>query len=52
MSYDDERVVELDDDLPVLVEQTRDDTPASWGERERESSNDERLLEERPPHWD
>ncbi|GIH09117.1 hypothetical protein Rhe02_71840 [Rhizocola hellebori] len=50
VSYDDERVVELDDDLPVLVEQTRDDTPAGWGERE--TSNDDRLLDERPPHWD
>jgi hypothetical protein len=50
VSDDDDRVVELEDDLPVLVEQTRDDTPAGWSERD--SSNDERLLEERPPHWD
>jgi len=55
VSYDDERVpdviVELDDDLPVLPEQTGDDTDRGWGEWVT-SSNDERLLEERPPHWD
>lgn len=47
----DDRVVDLDDDrAPVLAEQTRDDTDSGWGERPE--SNDERLLAERPPHWD
>jgi hypothetical protein len=54
VSYDDDRIVEFDDDLPVLPEQTVDDTPAGWGERpaSRDRSNDQRLLDERPPHWD
>jgi hypothetical protein len=34
----------------VLPEQTRDDTDEGWGEHP--SSNDERLLADRPPHWD
>jgi hypothetical protein len=38
-----------DDDLVVLPEQTADDTDLGWGERP--GSNDDRLLEERPPHW-
>jgi hypothetical protein len=53
----DERVVDLSDegeawvdDEAVLPETTRDDTDAGWGERRR--ANDERLLDERPPHWD
>ncbi|MBX6354950.1 MAG: hypothetical protein IRZ05_03730 [Micromonosporaceae bacterium] len=46
---DAERPVELVDD-DVLPEQTGDDTDRGWGERP--SSNDDRLLEERPPHWD
>jgi hypothetical protein len=37
------------DDKPVLESQTRDDTDRGWGERSEE--NDERLLEDRPPHW-
>ena len=51
-----ERVVDLSedeqwvDDTPVLPETTRDDTDAGWGERAH--GNDERLLAERPPHWD
>ncbi len=47
---DDERVVELDDDTPVLPEQTREDTDRGWGERSW--TNDDRLRDERPPHWD
>lgn len=47
---DDDRVVELDDDTPVLPEQTREDTDRGWGERSWD--NDDRLLNERPPHWD
>jgi len=48
---DDDREVDLnDDDQPVLADQTRDDTDAGWGERARD--NDDRLLEDRPPHYD
>ena len=48
---EDNRVVEFaEDDAPALPAQTRDDTDAGWGERS--SSNDDRLLDERPPHWD
>ena len=32
-------------------EQSRDDTDAGWGERPRESSHDEWLRAQRPPHW-
>jgi hypothetical protein len=50
-SFDEEReVVLLDDAEPVLPEQTRDDLDHAWGERA--ASNDDWLLEERPPHWD
>ncbi|MDG4791717.1 hypothetical protein O7626_38490 [Micromonospora sp. WMMD1102] len=42
--------VELTDDRRVLPEQSVDDTDRGWGERP--DSNDERLLAERPPHWD
>jgi hypothetical protein len=38
---------------PVLPEQTVDDTDAGWGEGgDRGSGNDQRLLDERPPHWE
>ena len=48
---DDERPVDLvDDDAPALPEQTADDTDRGWGERV--DSNDDRLLEDRPPHWE
>jgi hypothetical protein len=52
----DERVVDLSDDEgwvddeSVLPGTTRDDTDAGWGEHRR--VNDDRLLEERPPHWE
>ena len=39
-----------DEELVVLPDQTADDTDRGWGERA--DSNDERLLAERPPHWD
>ena len=53
MDGDDDRVVELDeDDLPVLPEQTRDDTDQGWGATSSDWSNDDRLLADRPPHWD
>ena len=48
---DAERTVDLDpEEAPLLPEQTRDDTERGWGERD--DSNDDRLLEDRPPHWD
>jgi hypothetical protein len=50
VTYDDDRVVSFDEEILVLPDQSTDDTDAGWGERS--TSNDERLLEERPPHWD
>jgi hypothetical protein len=47
---DEDREVVFDDEPPVLPDQTRDDTARGWGERDED--NDERLLAERPPHWD
>jgi hypothetical protein len=48
---DDDRAVDLsDDDFVVLPEQSADDTDRGWGERT--GGNDDRLLAERPPHWD
>jgi hypothetical protein len=38
------------DELVILPDQTTDDTDPGWGERA--SSNDDRLLADRPPHWD
>jgi DNA-binding ferritin-like protein (Dps family) len=50
---DDDREVDLSgDDVQILPDQTRDDTDRGWGERRRDDSNDDRLLRERPPHWD
>lgn len=46
---DDDRVVDLSDDLVVLPEQTTDDTDHGWGERP--GGDDDWLLAERPPHW-
>jgi hypothetical protein len=47
---DAEREVDFEsEEAPVLPEQTRDDTERGWGERSY--SNDDRLLEDRPPHW-
>ena len=48
---DGERTVDFEsEEAPLLPEQTRDDTERGWG-RQAES-NDDRLLQERPPHWD
>ncbi|MEN3612032.1 hypothetical protein [Plantactinospora sp. ZYX-F-223] len=47
---DDDRPVKLTGDYRVLPEQSVDDTDRGWGERP--DSNDERLLAERPPHWE
>jgi hypothetical protein len=45
----DQREVDLSDDLVILPDQTVDDTDAGWGESR--TSNDRRLLDDRPPHW-
>lgn len=50
MTYDDDRVIEFDEDVLILPDQSGDDTDSGWGERS--TGNDERLIEERPPHWD
>ncbi len=50
VTYDDDRVVEFDEEVLVLPDQSTDDTDRGWGVPA--TSNDERLLEERPPHWD
>jgi hypothetical protein len=39
------------DDASVLSGPSRDDTDVGWGERP-EPDDDERLLRDRPPHWD
>ncbi|MEV7968916.1 hypothetical protein AB0O34_23440 [Sphaerisporangium sp. NPDC088356] len=51
---DDLRPVDLSDEgLPVLPDQTSDDTDSGWGEWRSPSDDDVSwLLEERPPHWD
>lgn len=36
-------------DLVILPDVTVDETDRGWGEYS--SSNDERLLADRPPHW-
>ncbi|MFC6081870.1 hypothetical protein [Sphaerisporangium aureirubrum] len=48
---DDLRPVDLHDEgLPVLPDQTSDDTDSGWGDWP--SPDDvSHLLEERPPHW-
>jgi len=38
-----------DDDEPVFPDQTSDDDPRSWGERDSDE-DDERILREVPPH--
>jgi hypothetical protein len=49
-SSDGDREVDLDpEEAPLLPEQTHDDTERGWGETD--TSNDDRLLEDRPPHW-
>ncbi|MGH3739174.1 MAG: hypothetical protein ACRDT6_26785 [Micromonosporaceae bacterium] len=51
MPTDDEREVRFDDEEPpILPDQTADDTARGWGESRQ--PNDQRLLEDRPPHWD
>ncbi|GAA1887916.1 hypothetical protein GCM10009736_65150 [Actinomadura bangladeshensis] len=48
---DDDRTVDLDDDLQILPDQTSDDTDTGWGDWRATDDNDARLLEDRPPHW-
>lgn len=47
---DEDRVVDLSDDAPILPDSTRDDTDVGWGERPE--PDDDRFLSERPPHWE
>jgi len=49
-SPEDRREVGLVDELQILPDQTSDDTDAGWGEHT--TGNDDRLLADRPPHWD
>lgn len=49
VTYDDDRVVEFEEDVLVLPDQSTDDTDSGWSARA--AGNDEWLLEERPPHW-
>ncbi len=47
---DADREVDFEVDEPVVLpDQTRDDTAHGWGEQM--SNNDDRLFEDRPPHW-
>ncbi|NEE01138.1 hypothetical protein [Phytoactinopolyspora halotolerans] len=39
-----------DDDFEILPDTTEDEAPRGWGDDD--ASNDRRLLDERPPHWD
>jgi hypothetical protein len=39
------------DDKPVLPQRSPDDSDIGWGDRP-DSDDDERLRQERPPHWD
>ncbi|GGL27489.1 hypothetical protein [Planomonospora parontospora] len=49
---DDLRPVDLSEDGPaILPDQTSDDTDLGWGEWRDSGGNDDRLLEDRPPHW-
>jgi hypothetical protein len=47
---DGDRTVDFEsEEAPLLPDQTRDDTERGWGETG--ASNDDRLLDDRPPHW-
>ena len=47
---DGNRTVDFEaEETALLPEQTKDDTERDWGELV--DSNDDRLLEDRPPHW-
>lgn len=54
---DEDRPVPMSEerDIVVLPDQTVDDTDDGWGDRvsyERERDSEERLIADRPPHWD
>ena len=49
-SLDAEREVELAEELVILPDSTADDTDEGWGEKR--TTNDDRLLDDRPPHWE
>lgn len=40
-----------DDDSPVLPERSSDESDVGWGDRP-DPDDDERLRQDRPPHWD
>jgi hypothetical protein len=40
-----------EDDLEILPDVTEDEHARGWGD-DLDDSNDQRLLDERPPHWD
>lgn len=39
-----------EDDFDVLPDAPSDEGPEGWGDTDE--TNDERLADERPPHWD
>jgi hypothetical protein len=39
-----------EDDEPLLPDQTRDEDPRTWGDDDSGSDDDERILNEVPPH--
>jgi hypothetical protein len=39
-----------DDDVPVLPAQSSEDTDIGWGDYAE--PDDDRLIRDRPPHWD
>ncbi|MCW2898117.1 MAG: hypothetical protein JWO67_382 [Streptosporangiaceae bacterium] len=51
VSSDDDRLVELTEDMEILPDQTRDDTDEGWGDWRESGDDDSHLIEERPPHW-
>ena len=40
-----------DDDFVVLPDTTTDEDDVGWGDQP-DKSDDRRLIEERPPHWE
>lgn len=49
-SSEDDRVVQLEpEETPILPDRPVDETDLGWNEES--TSNDTRILEDRPPHW-
>jgi hypothetical protein len=49
-STEDDRVVQLEpEDPPILPDDRIEEVDEEWNEES--DSNDERLLEDKPPHW-